>query len=64
MSSTCPKCKTWCPANEMAAYGRHEDCAMTEATVSIGRKITADQMAKRGPYRKRKPQKPPAESED
>lgn len=62
--SRCPECGQQCPANEMAAYGRHEDCAMTEATVAIGRRIPAEMAVKRGPYKKRKTQRPAAESEE
>lgn len=60
----CPHCGRYCPANEMAAYGRHEDCAMTEATVSIHRRVPSDMRASRGPYKKRKTQRPKAESEE
>lgn len=66
----CPQCGRPCPANEMAAYGRHEDCAMNEATASASRRVPSEMMAKRGPYKKRnpqqprKPQRPKAESEE
>lgn len=50
----CPVCSRVCPANEFHAYGRHEDCAMTDATVSVSRQVPSNIMAnRRGPYKKR-----------
>jgi hypothetical protein len=51
----CPKCHGVCPANEYHAYGRHEDCAMSDATGNVSRQIPAHALAmRRGPYKARK----------
>ncbi len=39
MNRPCPRCSKPCPANEFAAYGRHEDCT----AIVPGHRCTASQ---------------------